>query len=163
MSSLVSYLRGGANSFVTNAGTATPVASVLNILGSGGITTTGSGNTVTVSGSASGITWQVINANQTLASNNGYICSSLSAGLYLALPASSAVGDVIEITDIDPTYIVRVTQANNQQIGLGNMNTTVGTGGSIATTKIGDSVRMICTQANLKWQVVSSMGNITIV
>jgi hypothetical protein len=39
---------GGADSFVTNSGTAVPSAGVLNVLGANVITTTGSGNTVTV-------------------------------------------------------------------------------------------------------------------
>jgi len=37
-----------ANEFVTDAGTAIPVGGVLNVLGTAGITTTGAGNTVTV-------------------------------------------------------------------------------------------------------------------
>ena len=41
-----------SESFVTNSGTAIPVANVINILGSGGITTSGSGNTVTVAAGA---------------------------------------------------------------------------------------------------------------
>jgi hypothetical protein len=39
----------GADEFVTNAGTAFPLAGVLNVLGTGGITTDGAGNTVTIS------------------------------------------------------------------------------------------------------------------
>ena len=38
----------GANEFVTDAGTAIPVAGVLNVLGTGGVTTTGAGDTVTI-------------------------------------------------------------------------------------------------------------------
>jgi hypothetical protein len=43
-----------ASSFVENSGTATPTNGILNILGTGGITTTGANNTVTVSLSGSG-------------------------------------------------------------------------------------------------------------
>lgn len=39
----------GANSFVTNAGTAIPVDGVLNVLGDTGIETAGAGNTITIS------------------------------------------------------------------------------------------------------------------
>ncbi len=42
-------------SFVTNSGTGTPSAGVLNILGTGAIATSASGNTVTVTFSASGV------------------------------------------------------------------------------------------------------------
>ena len=37
-------------SFVTNSGTAIPIGNVLEVLGINGITTSGSGNTVTISG-----------------------------------------------------------------------------------------------------------------
>src|ERR1700733_1669374 len=40
---------GGASQFPTNVGTANEVGGILNILGSGNITTSGSGNTVTIS------------------------------------------------------------------------------------------------------------------
>lgn len=41
-----------AGSFVTNSGTATPAAGILNLLGGTGVTTSGSGNTVTVAASS---------------------------------------------------------------------------------------------------------------
>ncbi len=45
-----------ATSYVTNSGTAVPAAGILDILGAGGITTTGSGNTVTITGSGGTVT-----------------------------------------------------------------------------------------------------------
>lgn len=44
----VSFGSAGANQFVTDAGTAIPVAGVLNVLGAHGINTAGAGNTVTI-------------------------------------------------------------------------------------------------------------------
>lgn len=42
--------------FITQSGTAIPIANELNIIGTGGITTSGSGNTVTINGSGFGAT-----------------------------------------------------------------------------------------------------------
>ena len=48
-STLTVSLNGNiANSYVENTGSATPSGGILNVLGTGGITTTGSGNTITI-------------------------------------------------------------------------------------------------------------------
>jgi hypothetical protein len=78
------------------------------------------------------------------------------------LPAVSTVGQVIELT-LDGATSFTVTQGAGQQIREGNVATTAGVGGSIASTQQGDSLRMVCSVANLKWIILSSMGNITIV
>lgn len=108
------------------------------------------------------MTWSNISASQTLAVNNGYFCSSGGA-LSLALPATSAVGDIIEVLLCGSTSFT-VTQAAGQQITLGNTSTTAGVGGSLASTQQGDAIRIICRTANLLWQVgPGSMGNLTMV
>ncbi len=149
-------------SFVTNAGTAVPAAHVLNVLGAAGTTTSGAGNTITITVSGSGMTWSTISASQTLAVNHGYFCVSPGGALALLLPAVSSIGDEIEVT-LDGATSFSITQAAGQQIRLGNTTTTSGAGGSITSTQQGDSIRMICKTANLSWNILSSMGNPTIV
>lgn len=151
---------GTPTTYQANAGTATPAAYILNILGSGAITTAAAGNTVTISGG--GITWSNIAVNQTLAVNNGYFCSG-GAGLSLALPAVSAVGDAIEVILIGSTSFT-ITQSAGQSIRLGATSTTPGVGGSLASTQQGDAIRMICQTANLVWAIGSgAIGNLTVV
>lgn len=108
-----------------------------------------------------GLTWQNISASQTLAVNNGYQCTG-GAALSLLLPATSAIGDIIEIT-LDGSTSWTVTQAAGQAIRLGSNVTTGGAGGSLASTAQGDTIRIVCSVANLRWNVISMIGNITIV
>lgn len=136
----------------------------ISILGSGGVTVSGNAgtNTLTISFSGSGISWSTISSSQTLVVNNGYICVSPGGSLSLALPATSSVGSIIEIT-LDGSTGFTVTQGAGQQIKLGNLSTTAGVSGSISSTQQGDSIVMVCSVANLKWNVISSMGNPTII
>lgn len=97
-----------------------------------------------------------------MATNSGYVCISPGGALSLSLPAVSALGDEIEVT-LDGSTSFTITQGAGQQIRLGNLATTAGVGGSLASTQQGDSLRMVCSIANLKWNVLSSMGNPTVV
>ena len=145
-------------SFVTNAGTAVPLANIIEILGSGGTTTSGVGNIITITVSGSGMTWNRISSSQTLAVNNGYFCVAPGGALSLLLPPVSVLGDEIEIT-IDGAASFTVTQGAGQTIKLGNQTTTPGIGGSISSTQQGDTIRMVCKVNNLEWNILSMMGN----
>lgn len=147
--------------FTGNSGTpAVPVANNLNVFGTGGITTSTAGDTVTITGTET--VWTNISASQALAVNNGYICVSPGGALSLSLPAVSPVGSIIEIT-LDGATSFSVTQGAGKQIRLGNSTTTAGVGGSLTSTQQGDSLRMVCRTANLLWNVLSSIGNPTII
>jgi hypothetical protein len=39
----------------------------------------------------------------------------------------------------------------SQYIQLGNRTTTVGTGGSLTSQNVGDSLKLVCMSANTKW------------
>lgn len=146
--------------FTTDSGVAVAAANNLNVLGAGGASTSAAGSTITVT--SSGIAWSNITASQALVVNRGYFCVSAGGALSLSLPATSAVGSVIEVS-LDGATSFTITQGAGQQIRLGNVATTAGVGGSLASTQQGDSVRIVCRTANLLWNVLSSMGNPTIV
>lgn len=105
--------------------------------------------------------WSIITANQTAAVQNGYICNKASE-LDLALPATSAVGDIIRVTGINTALGWKITQASGQQIFFGNQSTTLGATGFLQSAATRDTVEIVCITANTTWQVISSIGNVTI-
>lgn len=107
--------------------------------------------------------WSVITASQTAAVNNGYFINSVGS-MNLSLPAASAVGDVIEAIVVSNGSTLNITQAAGQQIFFGNTNTTLGAGGSLQSTSIGDAIKLVCRTANTVWYVASGpQGNWTVI
>lgn len=147
----------------TGGAIAPDAAHNINILGAGGVTVAGNAgtHTLTISVSGAGMTWNTISASQGLVVNNGYICTAPGGALALSLPAVSALGDIIEVT-LDGSASFSITQGAGQQIRMGNQATTAGVGGSLTTTQQGDTIKMVCQTANLKWNVLSTMGNLTV-
>ncbi len=127
-----------------------------------GIAIANAAGSITVSTTTGGFTWSVIGASQGLAVENGYFCTS-GAALSLALPAVSAVGDTIQVV-LDGSTSWTITQPNaGTQIRIGNTQTTLGVGGSIASTAQGDSIELVCETANARWVAVDWVGNLTVV
>lgn len=112
--------------------------------------------------SASGLTWSVVaGTSQTIAADNGYIANN--AGLVtFTLPATCTVGDVFKIVG-KGAGMWSIAQNASQSIVLGNQETTTGVGGSLDATDDRDSVEIVCTETNVEFTVVSSIGNLTVV
>lgn len=139
--------------------------SSITVSAGAGISVSGSpvslGGTVTITNTASGLTWSVITASQTASVNNGYF-SNKAGTLTLALPASSAIGDVIEVSNENTALGVQFTQAAGQQILLpNNTTTTLGATGTLTSSAIGDTMKIVCKTANTIWRCVSMNGNWT--
>lgn len=130
--------------------------------GSGVSISNGSGS-ITISAVGGGLTWTVVTGtSQSAAVNNGYIANN--AGLVtVTLPSTSAVGDLVAVTGINNATGWKVAQNAGNQIFFGTSSTTSGTGGSLASTATRDTVFLVCMTANATWNVVGSIGNITIV
>lgn len=152
-----------ATIYETNSGDAVPAANILQVLGSGSITTSGSGNVITIALSGSGFTWNTItsadNVKQILV-GNGYVTAGVSQCVLL-LPLVAAVGDEFEVTGY--TSLFQITQNANQSILFGINTTTTGVGGSLTSTSFGDHVSILCLVANLVFKVIDSQGNLTVV
>lgn len=154
-----------AYSVICAGTTATGAFQNVSGLGSSGQVLTSQGASALpqwVNASGGGLTWQVITSNQSAVASNGYICNKGSA-LVLTLPTTAAAGTIIEVTGMNTALGWQVAQNAGQQIFFGTSSTTSGTGGSLASTAIYDSVKMVCNVANTSWIVLSSVGNITVV
>lgn len=128
-----------------------------------GVTITPGSNSITIAATGGGVTWTVITLDQAIVIGNGYICNK--AGLLtLTLPATAAIGDVIKVTGINTAAGWKIAQNANQRIHIGTSSTTVGVTGSLASTNIRDTVTLVCVVAgaSTEYNVISSMGNITV-
>lgn len=106
------------------------------------------------------IFWSVVTNSQQMQITNGYFTKGASQ-LLLTLPLTSDVGDEIEVAAINAAGW-KITQNSGQQIQVKNTTTTLGTGGSLASTAIGDTARIVCFVANTSWILLSSEGTLTV-
>ncbi len=96
-----------------------------------------------------------------MAVNTGYTANN-AALVTLTLPATAAFGSVIAVVG-KGAGLWKIAQNASQTIHFGFVNTTTGTGGSLASTLQYDVVYLVCTTANTDFTVVQSIGNITVV
>ncbi len=156
------YQAPGTASITLTADTGGPlVSNSFTLAGGTNISTAGAGTTITFNATGfASFSWSVITANQTAAVNHGYFCNKAGT-LVLALPAVSAVGDTIEVSNINAATGTQFTQAAGQQIFISNTSTTIGATGTLTSSLVGDSLRIVCRVANLTWQTVSMVGSWT--
>lgn len=111
-----------ATSYVTNSGTAVPALNVLNVLGSNGITTSGSGNTVTISL----VSPQLIGTATTIGATTANINVSIP------IPADSATSIIVNVAG----KAVGVGSCGGEMIGLVENN-----GGVVSIVATADVTR----------------------
>jgi DNA-binding beta-propeller fold protein YncE len=105
--------------------------------------------------------WSIITADQTAAINTGYIANKGTL-LTLTLPTTAAVGSAIRVSGMN-AGLWKIAQNASGIIHFGKTDTTTGVGGYISSTLARDGVELVCVVANNEWNVISSVGNITIV
>ncbi len=116
---------------------------------------------ITISATGGGFTWSLRTTNGTMAAGSGYQVTSGALSLALPSTVSSSTGDAIQVVLLGGTSWT-VTQAAGQQIRLGNATTTLGVGGSLASTDQGDWIELVYSDTGL-WVATARQGNITIV
>lgn len=135
--------------------------SAANLSAGTGISIANGAGSITISAAGGGLSWTVVTgATQVMAVNNGYIANRAGTVAF-TLPTTSAVGDVVAVTGINTATGWSIAYTTNQQIFFGTASATVTTG-SLASTNIRDTVFLLCVVANLTWNVVDSIGNITV-
>ncbi len=88
--------------------------------------------------------------------DNGAILSTFT------LPTTASFGTELAIAGVSSGGWT-ITQGTGQSINFGNITTTVGVGGSLSSTYQNDAIKLVCVSANTTWNVLSSIGNITII
>lgn len=130
------------------------------------ITITPGAGTIEIAATAAttggGYNWtNVTGTTQAMAAGGGYIANN--AGLVtLTLPATAAVGDSFRITGFGAGGWLMAQNAS-QLVHFGNLVTTTGTGGSLASTNQFDGIELVSVVTNTTFNIISAIGNITIV
>ncbi len=131
------------NSNISNSLTTAFVSTLAQVIG-GGIPV------VTVGGASSNMA-----TNTAYQSNNVLVVS-------LLLPNVANVGDIIQVFGLGAGGW-KITQNAGQKIHINASTTTVGLGGSLASTNQFNSVTLRCAVTNTDFTAVSSVGTITVV
>lgn len=135
---------------------ADPITFESNVVAGTGVTKTN--NTLVVTGA--GIGWTVVTGTtQAAAVNQGYFANNALL-VTVTLPATASVGATVRVAGMGNGGWA-VAQNAGQSIRMGNVTTTTGVGGSLASTDIGDAVEIVCRVANTEWMVLSMVGNVT--
>jgi polyribonucleotide nucleotidyltransferase len=127
-----------------------------------GISITNGAGTITISSSGSAGWVDQTTATVTMAVNTGYTADAGASLITFTLPATSAIGDFVEING-KGSGLYTIAQASGQQIHFGNLASTSGAGGTVSSTLQFDCIRLRCITANTIWVVVSAVGNFTVV
>ena len=127
-----------------------------------GVTVTNSSGGIQIGAAAMAFAWNTVtsatNPNQIVV-ENGYVASGGVLTTF-TLPAAANVGDTFIVTGY--LTLFQIFQNAGQSVVFSNQTTTVGVGGSLASTQTTDHIEIICVVANTVFKVSDSQGNFTI-
>lgn len=126
-----------------------------------GISITSASGSITIASTSATSNWVNQTSSALMVANTSYLANSGSL-VTLTLPALAAQGTEFAIAGVGAGGW-KLAQAASQQINFGNVTTTSGTGGSLASSNQFDVVFIVCTAANTQFSVISSVGNLTYV
>ena len=148
--------------FVCDIGSASAAAYVLNVLGGAGASTTGSGNTIVVTVSSTGFTWNLVTSVSPvnpiqLVAENGYSCQGVALVTFI-LPLAPSFGDTFIVASTTSRF--QINQNGGQQIRIGSSTTTAGSGSCVSNT-VGDFIELVYMGSNL-FQSFAPQGTLTL-
>lgn len=127
-----------------------------------GISIANAPSSITINSSGGGSSWTVVTGtSQAMSPDNGYIANN--AGLVtLSLPTTCPVGGTLKIMGEGAGGFL-ISQAAGQQTIIGTSSSTVGVGGSIASTNSGNTIVLVCIIANTTFKCLGApQGIITV-
>jgi hypothetical protein len=131
---------------------ATPTAATLTA--GAGISITNGAASITIAATGAGETWSVVTTATNMVVGNGYITNSGSQ-VVLTLPTTAAVGTSLSVIGMGSGGW-QIAQNASQNVQVGSVSSTVGTGGTVTSANRYDSIDLICTVANTTWTVLGA-------
>ena len=104
----------------------------------------------------------VVSTPINLVQDVNYVTNNGAALTQFTLPLIASFGTIIEISGKSSGGWA-IAQNAGQTINFGNITTTSGIGGSLASTNQYDYVKIVCVTANTIWNIIGSIGIITII
>jgi hypothetical protein len=103
---------------------------------------------------------QIVTAATNIVNNQTYITNHATTRVELTLPVTAAVGDRVRIVGYGAAGW-KLKQNASQLIHDGSVDTTTGTGGSLASISTYDNGEWICVVANTEWVTITKNGSFT--
>ncbi len=101
-----------------------------------------------------GLTWTTVaGSTQSVSVNNGYVING--TGCTLTLPATAAIGSIVEVMGIAGTWIVTANTGQTIKYGA----TSSSSAGTITSAAVTDNIVLRCIVANTTWAVVSAVSS----
>lgn len=146
-----------ATQYTENTGTAIPAANNLNVLGSVGIETTGSTDTIAINVVRNGFDWEERSVDTAIFPQEAFICT---AALTVSLPATAGLelGDSVFIY-VDTASAVVIDANTGQFIQVGNQTSTAG--GTATSSALGSMMQLFFRPNDLTWHAIAPQGTWT--
>lgn len=121
-----------------------------NLTAGSGVSINNTAGNITISSTGSGTGFTLVTGTtQNMSADAGYVTNN--AGLVtLTLPTTAAFGTAISVVGLGAGGW-KIAQNASQTIHVGSSATTVGVGGSLASTNQYDSISLVCVVANTTW------------